>query len=133
MSNLKIGPLFSPYVHPKYKTPFFSTWMTGIVVAIIAGLTPINTVAELVNIGTLSAFVFVSIGVIVLRKTQPDLPRSFRVPWVPLVPILAALFCLILMFQLPLITWIRFVVWLVIGLIIYFGYGIRHSVLGKSL
>jgi len=133
MSRDGLLPKFFSIVHPKYKTPFFSTWLTGIVVAIIAGLTPINTVAELVNIGTLSAFVFVSIGVIVLRKTQPDLPRSFRVPWVPLVPILAALLCLILMFQLPLITWIRFVVWLVIGLIIYFGYGIRHSVLGKSL
>jgi len=109
-----------------------ASWITGIVVAVIAGFTPINEVAQLVNIGTLSAFVFVSIGVIVLRKTQPNLHRSFRVPWVPLVPILAALSCLILMYQLPLITWIRFVVWLAIGLIIYFSYGIRHSALNKS-
>ena len=133
MSRDGLLPKVFSSVHPKYKTPFLSTWITGIVVAVIAGITPINTVAELVNIGTLSAFVFVSVGVIVLRKTQPNLRRSFRVPWVPLVPILAALFCLILMAQLPLITWIRFVVWLVIGLIIYFSYGIRHSVLGKSL
>ena len=133
MSRDGLLPKFFSHVHPKYKTPYYSTWLTGIVVAIIGGVTPINTVAELVNIGTLSAFVFVSIGVIVLRKTQPNLHRSFRVPWVPLVPILAAVFCLILMLQLPLITWIRFVVWLIIGLAIYFGYGISHSVLGKSM
>ncbi|ODA41682.1 amino acid permease [Desulfosporosinus sp. BG] len=131
MSRDGLLPKVFSNVHPKYKTPFLSTWMTGIIVSIIAGVTPINTVAELVNIGTLSAFVFVSIGVIVLRTTQPDLHRSFRVPWVPLVPILAALFCLVLMIQLPLITWVRFIVWLVIGLIIYFSYGISHSVLGK--
>ena len=133
MSRDGLLPKIFSNVHPKYKTPFLSTWLTGITVAIIAGITPINTVAKLVNIGTLSAFVFVSIGVIVLRKTQPNLHRSFRVPWVPFIPILATFFCLILMAQLPLITWIRFVVWLAIGLIIYFGYGIRHSVLGKSL
>jgi APA family basic amino acid/polyamine antiporter len=133
MSRDGLLPKVFSKVHPKYKTPFLSTWLTGITVAVIAGITPINTVAELVNIGTLSAFVFVSIGVIVLRRTQPDLPRSFRVPWVPWVPILAAVFCLILMFQLPLITWIRFVVWLIIGLGIYFGYGMSHSVLGKSM
>ena len=132
MSRDGLLPKVFSNVHPKYKTPFFSTWITGIVVAVIAGLTPINTVAQLVNIGTLSAFVFVSIGVIVLRKTQPNLHRSFRVPWVPLVPILAALSCLILMYQLPLITWIRFLVWLAIGLLIYFSYGIRHSALNKS-
>ena len=132
MSRDGLLPKVFSNVHPKYKTPFLSTWVTGITVAIIAGVTPINTVAELVNIGTLSAFVFVSIGVIVLRKTQPDLPRSFRVPWVPVVPIIAAVFCLILMLMLPLITWIRFVVWLIIGLIIYFGYGMSHSVLGKT-
>jgi len=133
MSRDGLLPKVFSSVHPKYKTPFLSTWLTGITVAVIAGITPINTVAELVNIGTLSAFVFVSIGVIVLRKTQPDLPRSFRVPWVPWVPLLAAAFCLILMYQLPIITWIRFVVWLIIGLAIYFGYGINHSVLGKSM
>ena len=133
MSRDGLLPKIFSHVHPKYKTPFLSTWITGIVVAIIAGITPINTVAELVNIGTLSAFVLVSIGVIVLRKTQPNLHRPFRVPWVPLVPILAALFCFILMLQLPLITWIRFAAWLIIGLLIYFGYGIRHSVLGKSV
>jgi basic amino acid/polyamine antiporter, APA family len=132
MSRDGLLPKIFSNVHPKHKTPFVSTWLTGIVVAVVAGVTPINTVAELVNIGTLSAFVLVSIGVIILRKTQPDLPRSFRVPWVPLIPILSAAFCLFLMFQLPLITWIRFFVWLIIGFFIYFGYGIRHSVLGKT-
>jgi len=133
MSRDGLLPKIFSRVHPKYKTPFLSTWITGITVAIIAGITPINTVAELVNIGTLSAFVFVSIGVIVLRKTQPNLPRSFRVPWVPWVPIIAAVFCFVLMLQLPLITWIRFIAWLVIGLFIYFGYGMSHSELGKSM
>lgn len=132
MSRDGLLPKAFSNVHPKYQTPFLSTWITGLTVAIIAGITPINTVAELVNIGTLSAFVLVSLGVIILRKTQPDLRRSFKVPWVPLVPILAALFCLTLMFQLPLITWIRFIVWLVIGLIIYFSYGIHHSLLSKD-
>lgn len=131
MSRDGLLPKVFSHVHPKYKTPFLSTWITGIIVAVIAGITPINTVAELVNIGTLSAFVFVSIGVIILRKTQPNLHRSFRVPWVPLIPLLSALFCFILMIQLPLLTWIRFFVWLVIGLIIYFCYGIRHSALNK--
>jgi APA family basic amino acid/polyamine antiporter len=132
MSRDGLLPKIFSEVHSRYKTPFFSTWLTGIIVAVIAGITPINTVAELVNIGTLSAFVFVSIGIIVLRKTQPDLPRSFRVPWVPLIPLLAAAFCLFLMLQLPLITWIRFLVWLVMGFAIYFGYGIRHSALANS-
>lgn len=132
MSRDGLLPKFFSHVHPKHQTPFLSTWLTGIVVSIVAGITPINTVAELVNIGTLSAFVFVSIGVLVLRKTQPNLPRAFKVPGVPYVPILAALFCLFLMAQLPVITWIRFVVWLVIGLIIYLSYGMRHSVLDKS-
>lgn len=132
MSRDGLLPKMFSEVHPKYKTPFFSTWLTGIIVAIIAGITPINTVAELVNIGTLSAFVLVSISVIILRKTQPDLPRSFRVPWVPLIPLLAAGFCLFLMLQLPLITWVRFIVWLFIGFGIYFGYGIRHSALANQ-
>lgn len=132
MSRDGLLPKIFSDVHPKHQTPFVSTWLTGVVVAIIAGITPINTVAELVNIGTLSAFVLVSVGVIILRKTQPDLPRSFRVPLVPLIPVLAAASCLFLMFQLPLITWIRFVAWLFIGLIIYFGYGIRHSALARS-
>lgn len=129
MSRDGLLPKVFSRVHPKHQTPFISTWLTGIVVAVIAGLTPINVVAELVNIGTLSAFVFVSIGVIVLRKTNPDLPRAFRVPGVPYVPVLAAAFCIFLMVQLPAITWYRFVAWLVIGLLIYFLYGIRHSAL----
>lgn len=131
MSRDGLLPKFFSNVHPKHKTPFFSTWLVGIIVAVVAGFTPINIVAQLVNIGTLSAFVFVSIGVIVLRMTQPNLPRAFRVPWVPVLPALAALFCLFLMIQLPAVTWIRFVVWLLIGLGIYFSYGIRHSKLNE--
>lgn len=132
MSRDGLLPEFFAKLHPKHKTPYGSTWLTGIVCALVAGFTPINTVAELVNIGTLSAFVLVSIGVIVLRKTQPDLPRGFKVPGVPVVPALAAAFCLFLMLQLPLITWIRFLVWLIFGLIIYFGYGVRNSVLARA-
>jgi basic amino acid/polyamine antiporter, APA family len=88
--------------------------------------------ADGVNIGTLLAFVLVSIGVIILRRTQPNMQRSFRTPWVPVLPIVAALTCLYLMFSLPVITWIRFVVWLALGIIIYFVYSVHHSRLGRE-
>ncbi|MDA8442994.1 MAG: amino acid permease, partial [Peptococcaceae bacterium] len=127
MSRDGLLPKIFSEIHPKHKTPWKSTWLTGIVVAVLAGVTPIDVVAEMVNIGTLAAFVFVSIAVIVLRKTQPDLQRAFRCPAVPIVPGLAAIFCLFLMTQLPLITWVRFVVWLLVGLFIYFLYGRTHS------
>ncbi|MDP4161065.1 MAG: amino acid permease [Bacillota bacterium] len=133
MSRDGLLPRVFSKVHPNYKTPFISTWIVGIVVTLVAGFTKINVVAELVNIGTLSAFVFVSIGVIVLRKTRPNLHRAFRVPGVPYVPILSALFCVFLMVQLPVLTWIRFVVWLLIGLVVYFAYGIKHSALNQSV
>jgi APA family basic amino acid/polyamine antiporter len=89
----------------------------------------IDTFAELSNIGTLFAFVVVSAGVIVLRKKQPERPRSFKVPWVPLVPLLSIACCLLLMMGLPLVTWIRFVIWLMIGLLVYMVFGRRHSTL----
>lgn len=132
MSRDGLLPKIFSETHPKHKTPNKSTWLTGIIVAIVAGLTPIDILAEMVNIGTMSAFVFVSIAVIVLRKSQPDLPRAFRCPGVPVVPALAALFSLFLMFKLPGATWIRFVVWLFIGFIIYFMYGYKHSALNKT-
>jgi APA family basic amino acid/polyamine antiporter len=114
-------------VHPRFRTPYLSTIYTGVAVAIFTGLFPIQILGQLVNIGTLLAFVLVCGGVIVLRRTRPDLERPFRTPWVPLVPILGILSCLGLMATLPLDTWIRLAVWLVVGLTIYFGYGRSHS------
>ena len=119
-------------VNPKTKTPVFSTWLTCLLVAIFAGLVPLNRLAELGNIGTLFAFVSVSVGIIVARKTQPNLHRAFKVPFVPLIPILAVLFCGYLMLQLPLFTWSGFVVWLLIGLVVYFSYGRKHSKLAGA-
>lgn len=103
-----------------------------VVVAILAGFIPLGTLEEMVNIGTLFAFVLVSLGVIVLRRTRPDLERGFRVPLVPLVPILAVIACLWLMINLSVETWLRFVVWMAIGVVIYFAYSRHHSVLRKQ-
>ena len=110
-----------------YRTPHISTWIAGLFVGIPAGIWDIDTFAELSNIGTLFAFIVVSAGVIVLRKKQPDRPRSFRVPLVPLVPILSIVCCVVLMMGLPLVTWIRFFVWLAIGLVVYFTYGQKRT------
>jgi APA family basic amino acid/polyamine antiporter len=120
-------------VHPRFRTPYLSTMLVGIVVALVAGLTPIDVVAELTNIGTLSAFVLVSAAVIILRRTQPNLRRGYRVPLVPLIPALSVIASFVLIVSLPLITIIRFIVWLAIGLIIYFLYGRRHSRLEEEI
>jgi APA family basic amino acid/polyamine antiporter len=119
-------------VHPRFRTPYLSTIFTGIAVGVATGLLPLQLLGQLVNIGTLLAFVLVCIGVLVLRKTRPDLDRPFRTPWVPFVPIMGVLCCFGLMLTLPIDTWIRLVVWLLIGFTIYFGYGRRHSVLQRE-
>jgi basic amino acid/polyamine antiporter, APA family len=115
------------HVHPRYGTPARLTIGFGVLIAVLAAFVPLGEIVKLVNIGTLFAFVLVNIGVIVLRRTRPDMPRPFRVPWSPVLPIIGILFCVYLMTQLPLTTWIRFVVWLVIGMAIYFLYSRRHS------
>src|SRR6188768_744215 len=127
MANDGLLPPFAKKIHPKYRTPHVTSIITGVVVAIAAGFTPIGALGELVSIGTLMAFVIVSVGIIFLRKQRPDLERPFRTPFVPVVPILSALVSLGLMAALPLDTWIRLVIWMAIGMVIYFGYGYRHS------
>ncbi|MBB5193162.1 APA family basic amino acid/polyamine antiporter [Silvimonas terrae] len=118
-------------VHPRFATPFVTTWVVGIVFGIIGALIPLNVLAELINIGTLSAFALVSIAVIVLRKTRPDLHRAFRCPGVPVVPLLGVAFCLFLMSALQPITWKAFGIWILIGLVVYFGYARHHSRLAQ--
>lgn len=116
-------------VHTRFGTPFFATWMVGIVFGLISALIPLNVLAELINIGTLAAFSLISVAVIVLRKTRPDLPRAFRCPGVPIVPLLAIAFCVTLMTFLKQTTWLAFGAWLAIGLVIYFAYARRRSLL----
>lgn len=127
MSRDGLLPAAFGRVHPTFRTPHVSTILTGIVVALAAGLTPISILGELVSMGTLLAFVLVSIGIIVLRKREPNIPRPFRTPWVPLVPILGATACLAQMVSLPAATWERLVIWLVIGFVVYFAYGRRNA------
>ena len=114
-------------VHPRFGTPYVFTVITGIAVAIIGGLVDLETLVHLVSIGTLFAFVLVSVGVVILRRRRPDLPRSFRTPAVHVVASASVLLCFYLMLNLTGGTWVRFVVWMAIGLVIYFGYGVRNS------
>jgi len=116
-------------IHPKFRTPWKSTILTGLFVASMAGLIPLSILAEMTSIGTLFAFVIVCGAVLVMRKTNPNAERPFRAPLVPLVPILGILTCLLLMFSLPAENWYRLIIWLLIGLVIYFLYGRRHSVM----
>jgi APA family basic amino acid/polyamine antiporter len=118
---------FFAAIHPRFRTPWKSTWVTGLSVAVLAAFLPIDILLTLVNMGTLLAFVLVCAAVLVLRRTHPDTPRPFRVPLVPWIPILGILTCFLLMCSLPAMNWLRLVVWLGIGLVIYFGYGRRHS------
>jgi APA family basic amino acid/polyamine antiporter len=121
-----LPPLFGK-VHARFRTPHVSTMLTGCVVALAAGLTPISVLGELVSMGTLLAFVLVCIGIIALRKSAPDAPRPFRTPGMPWVPIIGALACVAQMLSLPLATWIRLIVWLLLGFLMYFGYAQRRS------
>ncbi len=120
-------------IHPVHKTPHICTWVTGTVTALIAGLFPLSMIIDLCNIGTLFAFVLVSIGVIVLRKTRPEVERKFKTPGVPYTPLITVGFCFYLMYSLPRVTWIRFGGWLLAGLAIYFLYSVKHSHLQSSL
>ncbi|HWB84778.1 MAG TPA: amino acid permease [Bryobacteraceae bacterium] len=131
MSRDGLLPKAFSKVHPVYKTPHVSTWIAGLAVGIPAGIWDIGTFADLANIGTLFAFVIVSLGVIVLRRKQPERSRGFRVPGSPWLPMISIGFCLVLMLALPLETWLRFFVWLFIGFAIYFPFGRKHSALAK--
>jgi APA family basic amino acid/polyamine antiporter len=127
MSRDGLLPRLFSAVHPRFKTPHWSTWIACFAVGIPAGLVDIGDAADLSNIGTLFAFVLVSLGVIFLRRKQPDRPRTFRVPLVPWFPLISVILCGGLMMGLTVITWIRFFVWLFLGLLIYAGYSRRHS------
>src|SRR5207253_4569888 len=117
-----LPPLFAR-LHSRYRTPHVTTTITGFVVAIASGLFPIGVLGQLVSMGTLLAFAIVCTGVLILRKIEPDIPRPFKTPGMPWVPIAGALICLYLMAGLPVLTWVRLFVWLAVGLTIYFAYG----------
>ena len=120
-------------VHPRYRTPYISTIFTGVAVGLATGILPLDIISQLVNIGTLLAFVLVCAGVLILRRTRPDLDRPFRTPWVPFVPVMGIICCVGLMATLPGYTWLRLIVWLFVGFAIYFTYGRKHSALQQEL
>jgi len=132
MANDGLLPAWAKKVHPKFRTPHITTLVTGVAVSIAAGFTPIRILGELVSIGTLMAFVIVSIGIIFLRHQRPELERPFKTPLVPLVPILSVIVSLALMLSLPKETWERLIIWMVLGIIFYFAYGYRHSEIRKA-
>ena len=121
-----LPPVFSR-LHPKFNTPAQSTLLLGVFIAVFAGFVPIAVVGEMTSIGTLLAFVMVCLGVLIMRKSNPDAPRPFRTPWVPVVPVLGIVVCLVMMASLPWETWLRLLLWLALGLVIYYGYGRKHS------
>ena len=127
MSRDGLLPQWASRIHPRFRTPYISSILVGLFVAVFAALIPIGVLGELVSIGTLLAFIIVCAGVWTLRTRRPEMHRPFRTPWVPLVPILGIVVSAGLMLSLPLDTWLRLVIWLVIGMVVYFGYGRRHS------
>jgi APA family basic amino acid/polyamine antiporter len=132
MSRDGLLPQVLSRVHPRFATPLTTTWIVGIFFGLIGALVPLNVLAELINIGTLAAFSMVSIAVLVLRRTHPHLPRAFRCPGVPVVPLAAVAACVFLMINLQWVTWVAFLAWLAIGLVVYFGYSRRHSLLAQG-
>jgi APA family basic amino acid/polyamine antiporter len=132
MSRDGLLPKYFARVHPKYRTPHVTTIWAGIAVGSIAAVTNINEMVELTNIGTLFAFVLVCAGVLILRRTDPDRPRAFRTPLVPVIPLAGIAMCVYLMLGLPRATWLRFGLYLAAGLVVYLAYGYRHSLLKKS-
>ncbi|MGL3199953.1 MULTISPECIES: amino acid permease [Curtobacterium] len=133
MSRDGLLPRWFSQTNPRTQTPVRVQVVAGVVVAVLAGFFPVEKLEGMINIGTLSAFVLVSIGIVVLRRSRPDAPRAFRVPWSPVLPILSAVLCFWLMLNLEVETWLRFVIWLAIGFAIYFGYSRRHSRVGQRL
>jgi APA family basic amino acid/polyamine antiporter len=133
MSRDGLLPRFFSDIHPKFRTPWRSNLLFMVFVSLFSGFLPISGLGEMTSIGTLLAFVIVCIGIIVMRKTNPDLPRPYRTPLVPLVPILGVIVCVSMMVFLEHMTWIRLIVWLLIGFMIYFGYSRKHSRLNEPI
>src|SRR4051794_23010741 len=133
MANDGLLPPFARKIHPRFRTPHITSLITGVVVALASGFTPINVLGQMVSIGTLMAFVIVSIGVIFLRYQRPELDRPFKVPFVPFLPALSVVVSLTLMASLPAATWLRLVIWMAIGFVLYFAYGFHHSELRKRM
>jgi basic amino acid/polyamine antiporter, APA family len=128
MSRDGLLPAIFGRVHPRFRTPYLSTWLTGVAVSVAAGLLPLSTLSQLVSMGTLLAFTLACVGIVILRRTAPDLDRPFRTPGMPWVPAFGALACVAQMFGLPWATWVRLIVWLVLGMVVYVAYGRAHAV-----